>query len=113
MEESIQIATDALKVFFGMYIFASVVLISYGFYSIFTRSSRIFKDEEGNFKISKPYSIMSSLIYGRPKIVIYRRVLPYDSQGLYGESAVVMGFIYIALGLLMLMPILFWFLAKS
>ena len=110
MSESLSIAVDIVKIFAVFYGLIAVSILIYGVFSILTRKTRVFKDEESSYGFSKTLTVIDSVISKSFKPFYYHRIIPKDSEELKGDSAVLVGWVYITLGLLMLSPLIWAFI---
>ncbi len=106
MEESLSLVVDIVKIFAGAYGLIAVVIIIYGIISVIKRETRVFKDEDSSYGFSKKLTVIDSVISRSFKPFFYHRTIPNNSEGLSGEPATIMGWIYIVIGLFMLSPLI-------
>lgn len=105
MSENLSLVVDIVKIFAGAYGLIAVGIIIYGVISILKRETRVFKDEDSSYGFSKKITVIDSVISRSFKPFFYHRTIPHNSEGLYGEPATIMGWIYIIIGLFMLSPL--------
>jgi hypothetical protein len=110
VEKDLSVAIDIVKIFAVFYGLIGVSILVYGIISVFTRGTRIFKDDDSSYGFSKKLTIINSLVNRSISPFIYHRIIPKDSEELTGGPAILMGLIYIAIGLFMLFPLawIYW-----
>lgn len=106
MNEGLSVAIDIIKIFAAIYGLIALIIIAYGFRSIIHRKTRIFKDEELSYGFSKKISVIDSALSKSFKPFYYHRTIPKESEEIKDDSAVLVGIVYIILGLLMLSPLI-------
>lgn len=110
MDESLSIAVDIVKIFAVIYGLIAISIFVYGVISVFSRKTRVFKDESSSYGFSKSLTVIDSVISKSFKPFYYHRIIPRDSEKLKGDSAVLVGWLYIILGFLMLSPLIWVFI---
>lgn len=105
MSESYSLVILILKIFAAGYTLLPISVILYGIYSIVSGYSRVFGDDESSYGISKPLSVLNSVLSKSVDPGLYHRVIPHDSKPVSGSSATVMGVLYIIVGLMLLFPL--------
>lgn len=110
MNESLSIAVDIVKIFAGVYGLAAIGILIYGIVSVINQKTRVFKDEESSYGFSKTLTVIDSAINKSFKPFYYHRTIPKDSEGLTKEPAILVGWVYIVLGILMLAPLIWGYL---
>ncbi|MCA9392203.1 hypothetical protein KC614_03310 [candidate division WWE3 bacterium] len=101
MPKNLQVATQIVKVFVYLYVGIAIVVLLYGVYSILTKRTRVFGDDDSSYR----YSPLASLS------IKFHRIIPRKNQQYGGSAAQLYGILYVVVGLLMLAPVIYY-LAK-
>jgi len=105
MHEGVSLAIDIAKFFSIVYGLIATGVLTYGIVSVIKRETRLYADEESSYGFSKRLTAVDSIVSKSLKPFYYHRTMARDSRGLTGDSAAVVGWVYIILGVLMLAPL--------
>lgn len=105
MNESLYLAYDIVKIFAVIYGIIAFGVLVYGIISVFTGRTRVYKDEDSSYGFSDKLTVFNSAINRSFSPFYFHRRIPKESKSLSKEPAVIMGWNYIFIGLLMLLPL--------
>lgn len=105
MYEGIAVAINIVKLFAALYGVVAVTVLLYGLISVIKRETRVYVDDASSYGFSKKITTVNSMVSRSLKPFYYHRTIARDSRGLTGDSATMVGWVYIILGVLMLAPL--------